>query len=102
MTPKLPPTTVLLKAVLEQIAPVEIETSKWAKYRWAAEFPHVEIGDGSTLQGLTGYGNTVPAAVRDLWFKATDLKPPFKLVVNGYVGRRSEWRWDDGRWQRLR
>lgn len=101
VTEKLPTTTTLLKAVLERVAPVNIEPSRSVKHRWAARFDHVEIGGDSTLQGVVGYGNTKPAAIRDLWFKATDLGAGLRLVVDAHTSARREWRWDGERWQKL-
>lgn len=102
MTDKLPTTTTLLKAVLEQVAPVTVRPSLNRHYRFAAVFKGVEIGGDGTLLNIIGYGNTAAASIRDLWFRATNLEPPLRLVVDPDTYKRCEYRWDGERWERLR
>lgn len=58
-----------------------------------------QIRDGSTMVSTSGYGATIPEAVRELFERLTKLESPLAYLVVRSGPERRTVRWNGGGWK---
>jgi hypothetical protein len=64
---------------------------------WVA-FRGVEIANGTALEGVMGRGQTINAAIQDLWDKIRSLPADRWLVLGAHSDNRRAVRWNGFMW----